>query len=324
MKRIISLFLVLLMVFSLSTVVTAENSNKQDVYAQYVTQTSDDEIIPTINVDVAWGKMEFTYTVTETKKWNAATHMYDTILSDGEWTATGNTVTVSNHSDTEIVASFAYESDPSYSEIQGRFSKSKVVLTAAEPTTTPSAEVSLDLTGKLPASATTMQKVGTITVSVEEAMLPETVEESALPNNDDSNYLENMKLGGSFADGTAVPVIADDQSLVISATAASITASGLAIENADDLSARHVTFDVYYRLQGNSTDYYHVFLEASRIELGLARYNFYCNFLSTGMHLVFDVDQTYEFVIAVYVDGENIGYGETTLEWTQELADKLA
>lgn len=80
MKRTISTIMALALAATLSTVVfAAENDDGNikkniSVKAKYV---EDIKASKTIQADVVWGKMEFTYNMSGTKTWNAKTHEYD-------------------------------------------------------------------------------------------------------------------------------------------------------------------------------------------------------------------------------------------------------
>jgi hypothetical protein len=54
-----------------------------------------------VSVDVKWGSMEFTY---DKGTWDPATHVY----TNPTWTPSGNTITVTNHSNAKIAANFAF------------------------------------------------------------------------------------------------------------------------------------------------------------------------------------------------------------------------
>jgi len=68
-----------------------------------------------VSVDVAWGAMEFTYTEAGVK-WDPSQHKE---VADGEakWTADGNNITVTNHSNVKITAGFTFSS----SVVDGKF-----------------------------------------------------------------------------------------------------------------------------------------------------------------------------------------------------------
>ena len=330
MKRAIAVLLVVMMAVSSVVIVSAENS--QAVSAKYNKVVSDEAVESTINFSVQWGKMEFTYTVTESKEWNTTTHQYDKVLSEGTWEADGNTVTVTNNSNTAIAASFDYESASEYSAISGSFSSSTVVLESAENLAdgedAPATTVELTLSGALSDTVTSMTKIGTVTVAVEEAVLPETV-------SADSLNLGESTIDVKFGDSSeTTPIQEKDGSnywvLSLQADAFNDVVSSVydvsTVENLDDIA---VQFEVYYRTKGSDDPYYHVTLKPSSYNMTGTRYVFFCEFVSTGMHFVFEVDETYEFVVGVKMNDALIGSNlnadaKPELAWTQELAAKLA
>mgnify|MGYP005975448109 FL=1 len=91
MKKTISIIMALALAATLSTVVFAAEADDGNikknisVKAKYV---EDIEASKTIQADVVWGKMEFTYNMSGTKTWNAKTHEYD-IDTNGKWSAKG-------------------------------------------------------------------------------------------------------------------------------------------------------------------------------------------------------------------------------------------
>lgn len=105
MKKIIALALTLVMVFAMSIPAAAEtlsadgSTTQTDIYASYV---SSGENIEVISVDVEFGAMEFTYVNSTTGTWDPTSHTYPTTGATVGWNAVGNTVTVTNHSNTEI------------------------------------------------------------------------------------------------------------------------------------------------------------------------------------------------------------------------------
>lgn len=152
-----------------STVTEADGKQEIDVNAKYV----DSVETPTVyDVDVAWGAMEFTYTVSGTKTWDAAKHDYTVSTSDA-WSASGNEIRVTNHSNAAVKAAFSFEALAAYSTVNGIFSENELSLPTAEGKAVDAAELTgktaLTLSGELHKDTTDMTKVGTVTVTIREA-----------------------------------------------------------------------------------------------------------------------------------------------------------
>ena len=170
MKKILTLILALTLVMSLSvTAFAATNDGSQnttiDVNALYSDGVSTPEVI---SVNVEWGAMSFTYSVSGTKQWDATKHEYTT-NSNAAWTATGNTVTVTNHSNIAVKAELAFTADTAYNTVTGSFDKATLLLDSGDGLTYANADkdtATLTLAGTLADTVKTSTKVGTITVSI--------------------------------------------------------------------------------------------------------------------------------------------------------------
>lgn len=91
------------------------------VTGQYIDQKESDEII---SMDVKWGSMEFTYAATQQGTWNPDSHSYDNASTDAAWVGkTSSDITVTNHSNVDVTASFAFEKAEGYSDVTGTFSQ---------------------------------------------------------------------------------------------------------------------------------------------------------------------------------------------------------
>ncbi len=60
-----------------------------------------------ISVDIAWESMEFTYNAGSAGTWNPGTHQYEN-ASNGSWAANPKKITLKNHSNVAVNATFAF------------------------------------------------------------------------------------------------------------------------------------------------------------------------------------------------------------------------
>ena len=171
MKKLFTLLLAVMMIATMSvTAFAAEDSYENkgtgdyeiDISAGYQAGTASDEII---SVDIVWGAMEFTYHDAVQGQWNPETHAFD----GGEaahWDAKGNTITVTNHSNSPVKASFKYTA--SNTAVTGSFNHDVIELPTAVNTAVenaPSGATTLTLAGTL--TDATKGEVGTVTVTIE-------------------------------------------------------------------------------------------------------------------------------------------------------------
>ena len=177
MKKLLTVVLTVALALSMSvsafaeeSTVTEDGGNQSiDVNAKY----NDSIQTPTVyHVDLTWGAMEFTYTVSGTKTWNADAHNY-TVSTSGAWTASGNEIAVTNHSNTGIKADFTYAKAAGFDTVTGSFSQSSLTLPTAEGRETTDAaltgKTTLTLGGTLASDKTVSTKVGTVTVAISKA-----------------------------------------------------------------------------------------------------------------------------------------------------------
>ena len=110
MKRSLSFPLAVAAALALSTPVLAANvtagqgSVPIDVYARYQDGSTTGTVY---SVDITWGDMQFTYAKSGALVWNPNDHTY-TDDTTSNWQAEGNTITVTNHSNTEVTANFSF------------------------------------------------------------------------------------------------------------------------------------------------------------------------------------------------------------------------
>lgn len=174
MKKLVSVLLAVAMVMAMSTAAFAASSSEilnagtQDitVKAEYKNNVS---IADSVCVDILWESMEFTYTVSGDLEWDANKHDYND-KTQGTWTASGNTVTVTNHSNIAVTAAFSFAANAEYSSVTGSFDNSSINLPSAigKGMTDPSLSGTSKLTlgGTLSSTAASMSAVGTITVDI--------------------------------------------------------------------------------------------------------------------------------------------------------------
>lgn len=109
-KSILSIALCLVLLLSMSTTAfAAESGDIKVTYSQPAPQK-------VTVADITWGSMEFNYSSGDTKVWNPETLQYDIIPGegDGAWTPkneNGDTVTVTNHSNTGLLVTVTYTPD---------------------------------------------------------------------------------------------------------------------------------------------------------------------------------------------------------------------
>ena len=177
MKKKTALVLTLAMVFSLAplsayadTITAGGGTASHDVKATYRADSSGGAGGTVYSVDITWGDMAFTYTA-EAGIWDPAKHAY-TGAEGGAWTVDkdgGNTVTVTNHSNTDVTAVFSYAAASSFEGISGSFDNASLALESAvgtEVANAPKGTAALTLNGPLDSNTPANATIGTITVTL--------------------------------------------------------------------------------------------------------------------------------------------------------------
>lgn len=176
MRKILIVFVLLLLVFSFNLSAIAASGavsgagtgdTNIDINAKYsnLVQKSSN-----VSVDISWGAMEFTYTVSGTQDWDPDEHKY-TDNTTAVWTASGNDIVVVNHSNKAIEATLSFESavngiNGAFTESSGTANDGILSLPAAENTEVSSAPSATALFNITSGSITADGKIGTITVSI--------------------------------------------------------------------------------------------------------------------------------------------------------------
>ena len=176
MRKVLIVFVLLLLVFSFNLSAIAASGavsgagtgdTNIDINAKYsnLVQKSSN-----VSVDISWGAMEFTYTVSGTQDWDPDEHKY-TDNTTAVWTASGNDIVVVNHSNKAIEATLSFESavngiNGTFTESSGTANDGVLSLPAAENTVVSSAPSATALFNITSGSITADGKIGTITVSI--------------------------------------------------------------------------------------------------------------------------------------------------------------
>ncbi|MBQ6868314.1 MAG: hypothetical protein IJO16_06580 [Clostridia bacterium] len=168
MKKVLAITLTMAMLFTMTAM--AENISSSsgtasvDVKGSYVQGVASDTIY---SVDIIWGDMNFTYTDAAQGTWNPATHDYDDVGEKGTWSASGNTITVTNHSNAGITASMEFKTD--ITTITHEFDNATFELDSAVGTSyndAPNKTSTLTLDGTMEETDPVDGKIGTVTVVI--------------------------------------------------------------------------------------------------------------------------------------------------------------
>lgn len=156
--------------------VTAENGTQDiKVEAKYEGNTTTPDVV---SASIAWGSMQFVYSKSGQNIWNPENHTYDNSDHTSGWNqTTGNTVTVTNHSNIDVSVDFKYTKDTTNTnDLTGSFKYSKtaeangsIKLKAGEVNkadTADSVVATLTLDGVPAETMTTFTEVGKITVTI--------------------------------------------------------------------------------------------------------------------------------------------------------------
>lgn len=155
------------------TLTDAEKSKDISVYGRY---TEYEKSASIISVDVKWDSMNFIYAAKQQGVWDPATHQYKDTVDEKSWVNDKSNITVTNHSNVDVKASFEFDPKTSDSSVTGKFEcnnteKNSVELTAGEEGEPESADcktVQFVIGGSLSDGVAPSTQIGTITVLVEE------------------------------------------------------------------------------------------------------------------------------------------------------------
>lgn len=175
MKRIMTSILALALAASMCVPAFAENRAQitNDSMGATIEVTGNfnaaDEADTVIFADVTWDNLTFTYQDGD-KSWDAVNHK--DIVGEGKWvwssaeeTKTAPAITVTNHSNTKILATFDFAAE--LDGIEGTFTKKEIGLDSAVGTAlneAPTGSVEFSISGS---KISEDQKIGTITVNIQ-------------------------------------------------------------------------------------------------------------------------------------------------------------
>ena len=165
MKKIFALILTFALALTAASVpafaadtIGKGGSAVKDVKATY---SAGDSAAIGYSVDITWGEMSFTY---NDGAWDPDTHKYD-----ASWSPKGNTVTVTNHSNTAVTAKLSYTAADNYTDIAGKFEKGELNLATAVGTdisNAPHDSDTLTVSGALSSETLADTVIGTVTVTL--------------------------------------------------------------------------------------------------------------------------------------------------------------
>ena len=148
---------------------------QKDVFAEKEALAEADTVY---YVDVVWGDMEFEYNAgTVVKTWNPETHSYEEeiVTAETAWScASGsNKVTLTNHSNTSILATVTAEISEDYSEITATVDGESLELSDAsegatftEPGAVSTGSATIKLSGKLTNENANKTEIGTVRITI--------------------------------------------------------------------------------------------------------------------------------------------------------------
>lgn len=171
MKKLVSMLFAAALVCTMSTTAFAADqdgvgtgSYSADVKGTYQAGGSGAVVY---SVDIAWTDMSFTYTGAGGGTWDPETHQYSG-SSEGAWTASNDSITVTNHSNAAVKATASYQAETGYESTTMTFGNNGATVATAvgtEVASAPSATITVTPGGTLAESANG-GKIGTITVSI--------------------------------------------------------------------------------------------------------------------------------------------------------------
>ncbi len=127
------------------------------------------------SVDISWQGLDFTYNGPSKGVWNPKTHLYENPASEGLWNDTNGTITVTNHSNTDIKVTPVYQAKSGYESASMVFKFSELPLKSADngndgvAGVATTGKIPVEPSGYLPAGTPDNTVIGEITVTISDA-----------------------------------------------------------------------------------------------------------------------------------------------------------
>lgn len=176
MKKFLAMTLALIMMTSMVAVaVAAEVTRNGGTNEAAVTGTceagiSSPEVV--YSVDISWENLDFTYYEASSATWDPENHVYKNDAREAGWDANDvGTATITNHSNTAILATFSYSAETNYESADMQFLSDEVYIASAETDNqAETASNTVKPTGTLP-KGTENATIGTITITIAQALM---------------------------------------------------------------------------------------------------------------------------------------------------------
>lgn len=207
------------------------------------TAAADPSIV--VSADVTWDELSFTYQDGD-KHWDAEKHI--DVADEGAWETTKKNITVTNHSNTSIKASFEFAAD--VDGLNGSFDKTEFDLASAENTTTENAPTDTTAFGISGSAITKDQKIGTITVKITSDITPAgSVEDlrSTFENGGKAQLSSNL----NGTDERLTLSSGKELELDLNRKTLSVKSIRLSNDDSETLTLRNGTITGYVGLDGN-------------------------------------------------------------------------
>ena len=211
------------------------------------TAAADPSIV--VSADVTWNELSFTYQ-DGYKHWDAEKHM--DVADEGAWETTKKNITVTNHSNTSIKASFEFPAN--VEGLNGSFDKTEFDLASAENTTTENAPTGTTSFGISGGAITKDQKIGTITVKI----TSDTLDTTMVKNLEDlRSVFENggkAKLNSDLNGAYEMLMLSSGKDLEFDLNRKTLSVESISLSNDgnETLTLRNGTIGCYVQMNGRA------------------------------------------------------------------------